>query len=65
VAARDGVDAVAIPLFDNDPLATAVVPATLTAWGVAPGVTRLFVAGDLAGQVLTASRPLLLNGQDA
>jgi GNAT superfamily N-acetyltransferase len=65
MAARAGVDAIAIPLFDNDPLATAVVPATLTAWGVAPGVTRLFVAGDLAGQVLTASRPLLLNGQDA
>jgi hypothetical protein len=63
-AARGGVDAVAVPLFDNDPHTAAVAGATLTGWGVAPGVTRLFVTGELADQVLTASRPLLLNGQD-
>jgi GNAT superfamily N-acetyltransferase len=65
VAARAGVDAVAVPLFENDPHTLAVAPATLTGWGVPPGVTRLLVAGELAEQVLGTSRPLLLNGQDA
>jgi GNAT superfamily N-acetyltransferase len=63
-AARAGVDAVAVPLFANDPHTAAVAGATLTGWGVAPGVTRLFVAGEVAGRVVTAPRPLLLNGQD-
>jgi GNAT superfamily N-acetyltransferase len=64
LAARAGVDAVAIPLFDNDPHTAVVAGATLTGWGIAPGATRLFVGGDRAEQVLAAGHPLILNGQD-
>jgi hypothetical protein len=41
-----------------------VLPLTLTRWGVAPGGVRLYVAGESAGRVVAATRPLLVSGKD-
>jgi hypothetical protein len=64
-AATEGIDVVAVPLFANDPLTAEVAPLTLTHWGIPPGATRLYLVGDLAGQLLAATRPLLMSGRDA
>jgi ribosomal protein S18 acetylase RimI-like enzyme len=64
-AVAAGIDAVALPLFDNDPLAANLTAITLTRWGIPPGATRLCLAGDLAGELLAADRPLLMSGKDA
>jgi GNAT superfamily N-acetyltransferase len=64
-AAKEDVDALALPLFANDPLTADVRGVTLTRWGVPPGVARLYVAGELARDVLTAERPLLVSAKDA
>jgi hypothetical protein len=60
-----GIDAVVVPLFEDDPLAAEVSAMALTGWGIPPGVARLYVAGACAEKVLRAMQPLLLNGQDA
>lgn len=64
-ATRANIDAVVVPLFEDDPFTAEVSARTLTGWGIAPGVARLYVAGEAAGRVLEATRPLVLNAQDA
>jgi GNAT superfamily N-acetyltransferase len=64
-ANRERMDAVVVPLFENDPQSSAVVRRTLTGWGAPPGVARLYVAGELASALFDAKRPLLLSPRDA
>jgi GNAT superfamily N-acetyltransferase len=64
LGARGGADALVLPLFENDARNADVVPLTLTRWGVAPGVTQLYVAGDRAEALLASPRPLLMSGKD-
>jgi GNAT superfamily N-acetyltransferase len=64
LAAAEGIDALAVPLFANDPRAADLPASTLTRLGVPPGATRLYVAGELAAGLLATTRPLLLNGRD-
>jgi ribosomal protein S18 acetylase RimI-like enzyme len=64
VAARENVDALLLPLFDDDPTTALVRRLSLTGWGLAPPQTCLYVGGELAGAVLQASRPLLMSGKD-
>jgi GNAT superfamily N-acetyltransferase len=64
-AAAAGIDAVALPLFENEPLAADLTPITLTRWGIAPGAARLYMAGDLADELAACPRPLLMSGKDA
>ncbi len=63
-AAEEDIDAVTLPLYENDPHAAVVRRHTLTGWGVAPAVTLLFVSGPRSGEVLGAVRPLLSGGRD-
>jgi hypothetical protein len=65
LASRQGIDALVLPLFENDPLTEVVRPLTLTRWGIPPGVAVLHVAGELGPLVLESPRPLVLSGQDA
>jgi ribosomal protein S18 acetylase RimI-like enzyme len=64
-AAAAGIDAVALPLFENDPMAADLTPITLTRWGIPPGAARLYLAGDLANDLFAVARPLLMSGKDA
>src|SRR5262249_29793037 len=61
---RGGADALVLPLFENDPRTKEVLPLTLTGWAVAPGVTHLYVAGELVEALLASPRPLLMSGKD-
>jgi hypothetical protein len=65
VAVRQGIDAVGVPLFEDDPHNAAARRAALTRWGLAPVVNRLYVAGEARGEVLAAKKPLLMGGKDA
>src|SRR5262249_6945648 len=62
--ARRGADALVLPLFEKDPRCTDVFPLTLTRFGVTPGLTYLYVAGEPAAALLAAPRPLLMSGKD-
>jgi GNAT superfamily N-acetyltransferase len=64
LGARADADALVLPLFENDPRNADVLPLTLARWGVAPGVTYLYVAGERAERLLASSRPLLMSGKD-
>jgi hypothetical protein len=64
LGARGGADALVLPLFENDPRSADLLSLTLTRWGVTPGVTHLYVAGDRAEALLASRRPLLMSGKD-
>lgn len=64
-AAQAGVDAVVLPLPENDPLTPQIVPFTLTAWRLPPGAAYLYVAGTVAERVLQADQPFSLLAEDA
>lgn len=64
LASRSGINVLALPLFENDPLTAVVAPLTLTRWGIPPGRVFLYAAGNLAPLVLRSARPLVLSGQD-
>lgn len=63
-ALRASIDAVAVPLFANDPLTAVVSRCTLTRWGLTGGAAVLYVAGNLADLVLHGPRPLLMSARD-
>jgi GNAT superfamily N-acetyltransferase len=64
LAGRHGADAVVVPLAEGDPTVDEVASLTLTPWGVTPGVTRLFLAGERAAAVRADARPPLPDGKD-
>jgi GNAT superfamily N-acetyltransferase len=61
---RGGADALVLPLFENDPRSDDLLPLTLIRWGVTPGVTHLYVAGERSATLLASPRPLLMSGKD-
>ncbi|HKI38773.1 MAG TPA: GNAT family N-acetyltransferase [Gemmataceae bacterium] len=63
-AARQRVDLLLVPLFDDDPLNAVLRRYLLPRWRPSAGTTRLYVRGPRAGTLLDASRPLLLSGRD-
>jgi GNAT superfamily N-acetyltransferase len=64
LGARGGADALVLPLFEKDPRSDDLLPLTLIRWGVTPGVTLLYVAGERAAALLASPRPLLMSGKD-
>lgn len=63
-AARAGIEAVAVPLFEDDPHSDLVRRLTLMRWGIELGTTRLYVEGELTDILLGTRRPLLMSGRD-
>jgi hypothetical protein len=64
VAARERIDLVLVPLFDDDPLNALLRRYLLPRWRVSAGTTRLYVAGAAADALLGVTRPLLFSGRD-
>jgi ribosomal protein S18 acetylase RimI-like enzyme len=64
LAAAERIDALAVPVFANDPSAADLPASALSRWGIPPGRTGLYLAGDLRDEVLATTRPLLLSGRD-
>jgi hypothetical protein len=64
LASRSRINALVLPLFENDPLTALVRTLTLTHWGISPGRVHLYATGPLAPLLLRSPRPLVLSGQD-
>jgi GNAT superfamily N-acetyltransferase len=63
-AARQRIDLLLVPLFDDDPLGANLRHHLLPRWRLSSGTTRLYSRGDAADALLSAGRPLLLSGRD-
>lgn len=63
-AARQRIDLLLVPLFEEDPHNAVLRRYLLPRWGPSAGTTRLYVAGPAADGLLNDRRPLLLSGRD-